>query len=88
MRIMDFGENFENHDGKEIETAVERLIENELNLSHPCITARLGFVIPAELKESRKLKVFGLHSKSNSPSEVISCNPAWWTLTVKAKTFV
>jgi serine/threonine protein kinase len=86
--MMDFGENFESQDGNEIETEVERSIENELNLRHLCITARLGFVIPTELRESRELKVVGLHSKSNSLSEVISCNPVWWTPTVKAKAVV
>jgi hypothetical protein len=60
----------------------ERVIENLINLRHPCIAAPIGFIFSSE---SRELKVVRLYSESASLAEVLSAKPAWWTATAKAK---
>jgi hypothetical protein len=60
-------------------------IENQLNLSHPCILSPIGFVFGPDLTISRELKIVGLYSEGSSLTEVISENPIWWTATAKAK---
>jgi serine/threonine protein kinase len=63
-------------------------IENELNLSHPCILSPIGFVFEPALTDSTKsseLKIVRLYSEGSSLSEIISENPVWWTATAKAK---
>jgi serine/threonine protein kinase len=68
--------------------SMERLkieVEQQLNLSHPCILGPIGFIFDPEARMSRELKIVKLYSEGNSLSEVISQNPVWWTATAKAK---
>jgi hypothetical protein len=60
-------------------------IENQLNLSHPCILSPIGFIFGPDLTISGELKIVGLYWEGSSLSEVISENPIWWTATAKAK---
>jgi hypothetical protein len=60
-------------------------IENQLNLSHPCILSPIGFIFGRDLTISGELKIVRLYSEGSSLSEVISENPIWWTATAKAK---
>jgi hypothetical protein len=60
-------------------------IENQLNLFHPCILSRIGFIFDRELRISGELKIIGLYSEGSLLSEVISEDPIWWTATAKAK---
>jgi serine/threonine protein kinase len=74
--------------GFESKESLKIEIENQLNLSHPCILSPIGFIFGSELREStvsRELKIVGLYSESSLLSEVISENPIWWTATAKAK---
>jgi serine/threonine protein kinase len=64
---------------------VEKEIEKEVNLCHPCILDRIGFVFRVESSELRELKIGRLFVESCSLAEVILVNPVWWTPTVKAK---
>jgi serine/threonine protein kinase len=56
-------------------------IEKLMNLTHPCIAAPLGFVLPTVSKE---LKIARLYSRSGSLKDVLSVRPLWWTPTAKA----
>jgi serine/threonine protein kinase len=74
--------------GIESKESLMHEIENELNLSHPCILSPIGFIFgpeSSELTVSGELKIVGLYSEGNSLAEVISENPIWWTATAKAK---
>jgi serine/threonine protein kinase len=68
-------------DNGEIESAIEK----EVNLCHPCIAARIGFVFPTELSGLRELKIVRLFVDGCSLREVVLANPVWWTPTAKAK---
>jgi serine/threonine protein kinase len=61
------------------------LIEKQLNLSHPCILAPIGFIFQTNSTMSTEFKIVELYLEENSLSEVISSNPVWWTATAKAK---
>jgi hypothetical protein len=61
---------------------IEQKIEYLINLCHPCIAVPMGFGLASE---SRELKILRLYFESESLSEVIVANPAWWTPTAKAK---
>jgi serine/threonine protein kinase len=56
-------------------------IEKWMNLTHPCIAAPFGFVLPTASKE---LKIVRLYSRSGSLKDVLSARPLWWTPTAKA----
>jgi hypothetical protein len=60
------------------------LIENLINLCHPCLAAPIDFGFTAG---ARELKVLRFHSESESLAEVIATSPMWWTPTAKAKAF-
>jgi hypothetical protein len=64
---------------------IERAIEKEVNILHPCIAAPIGFVFPAESSALRELKIVRLFVEGCSLSEVLLTNPVWWTPTMKAK---
>jgi serine/threonine protein kinase len=70
------------------EFEIEREIERQLNLRHPCIAAPIGFIISVDRPWSRELKIVGLHLEGNSLTEVLASVPCWWTPTVKAKAVV
>jgi hypothetical protein len=65
--------------------AIEKEINQLLNLRHPCISAPIGIVFPDEFSELRELKIVQIYSEGISLAEVISMNPVWWTGTAKAK---
>jgi hypothetical protein len=64
---------------------VEKIIDNLLNLRHPCIAHVIGIVLPLGL---RVLKIVEVPLSSNSLLEVVSSSPEWWTPTAKAKVIV
>jgi hypothetical protein len=53
-------------------------IENQLNPSHPCILAPIGFIFRTESTVSGEIRC------RNSLAEVMSMNPLWWTTKAKA----
>jgi hypothetical protein len=60
-------------DGLRIE--LELVIENLLNLCHPCILSPIGFILGGESTKSEELKIVRLYDENKSLSEVISENP-------------
>jgi serine/threonine protein kinase len=64
---------------------VERIIENLMNLRHPCIANAIGVVLPSPLRE---VKIVRMYCGGCSLVEVISKSPEWWTPTAKAKAVV
>jgi serine/threonine-protein kinase len=60
---------------------IEREIEKMMNVTHPCIAAPFGFVLPTASKE---LKIVRLYTRSGSLKDVLSGRPFWWTPTAKA----
>jgi serine/threonine protein kinase len=64
---------------------VEKELEKEVNLSHPCIAPLLGFVVRIESSEIEELNIVRLFQEGYSLREVVLVNPVWWTPTVKAK---
>jgi hypothetical protein len=64
---------------------IEKIIDNLLNLRHPCIGSMIGVVLPLGL---RGLKIVEMSLNGNSLLEVISISPEWWTPTAKAKVIV
>jgi serine/threonine protein kinase len=64
---------------------IERIIENLLNLRHPCISNVIGVVLPSQLLG---LEIIGMDSDNSSLSKVISTSPGWWTPTTKTKAIV
>jgi serine/threonine protein kinase len=65
---------------------VEKEIEIQMNLRHPCIAGPIGFVFPANSSASEQLKIGRLFAESVSLAEILSVSPEWWTPTVKVKT--
>jgi hypothetical protein len=64
---------------------VEKIINNSLNLRHPCIGSVIGVVLPTGL---RVLKLVEVSESGYSLFEVVSSSPEWWTPTAKAKAIV
>jgi serine/threonine protein kinase len=64
---------------------VERMIENLMNLRHPCIRGTIGVVIESPLRRSAFV---GMYCGGSSLSAIISASPEWWTPTAKAKAIV
>jgi serine/threonine protein kinase len=56
-------------------------IEKLMNLTHPCIAAPFGFVLPTASKE---LTIVRLYGRSGSLKNVLSARPLWWTPTAEA----
>jgi serine/threonine protein kinase len=52
-----------------------------MNVTHPCIAAPFGFVLPMASKE---LRIARLYTRSGSLKDVVSARPLWWTPTAKA----
>jgi serine/threonine protein kinase len=73
------------HSEKVSDSEIENEIEKLINLGHPCIAARIGFVLPIESGTQRDLKIVRMDLEACSFMEVVSVNPIWWTSTVKAK---
>jgi serine/threonine protein kinase len=71
--------------GIESKESLKIEIENQLNLSHPCILSPIGFIFRPDLTISGELKIVGLYSEGSSLTEAILENPIWWTATAKAK---
>jgi hypothetical protein len=71
-----FGE-FDRDEGCEIVKEIEKLI----NVTHPCIAAPFGFVLPTASKE---LKIARLYSRSGSLKDVLSARPLWRAPAAKA----
>jgi serine/threonine protein kinase len=67
---------------------VEKEIEKELNLCHPCIAGAIGFILPIESSGLRELKIGRFYIEGCSLAAVILMNPLWWTPTMKAKAIV
>jgi hypothetical protein len=63
----------------------EMMIENLMNLRHPCISSAIGVVLRSPLQE---LQIVRQYSSDGSLSEVISASPEWWTPTMKVKAIV
>jgi serine/threonine protein kinase len=64
---------------------LEGIIENLMNLRHPCIAGVIGVVLPSRFQGLKIVrKCFGSHSLS----EILSTSPNWWTPTAKAKAVV
>jgi hypothetical protein len=59
---------------------LERIIENLMNLRHPCISCTIGEVLRSPLQE---LHIIRQCSVGGSLSEVISTSPEWWTPTAR-----
>jgi serine/threonine protein kinase len=64
---------------------IERIIENLMNLRHPCISGTIGIVLRSRFHE---LQIVREYSSGDSLSEVLSTSPEWWTPTAKAKAVV
>jgi hypothetical protein len=68
--------------GFESKESLKIKIENQLNLSHPCILSPVGFIFSPELTESTestksgKLKIVVLYSEGSSLAEPVSENPS------------
>jgi hypothetical protein len=62
--------------------------EKLMNLRHPCIAARIGFVLPSESEVMRELTIVEFHLDCDSLWDAISMTPKWWTATAKAKVVV
>jgi serine/threonine protein kinase len=60
---------------------IEREIEKLMNVTHPCIAAPFGFVLPAASKE---LRIARPYTRSSSLKDVLLARPLWWTPTAKA----
>jgi serine/threonine protein kinase len=60
---------------------IEREIEKLMNVTHPCIVAPFGFVLPATSKE---LRIARLYTRNGSLKDVLSVRPLGWTPTTKA----
>jgi hypothetical protein len=58
------------------------IIENLMNLRHPCIAGAIGVILPSR---SQGVKIIRKYLRGRSLSEVISRSPEWWTPTAKAK---
>jgi hypothetical protein len=71
-----FGE-FDSGDSCEIEREIERL----MNVTHPCIAAPFGFVLPTA---SRELKMARSYTRSGSLKDILLARPLWWAPTAKA----
>jgi hypothetical protein len=71
-------------DGREI----EKEIEKEMNLRHPCIAGLMGFVFSRNSSGWQELKIGRLFVESGSLAEILSVRPEWWTPTAKMKAIV
>jgi serine/threonine protein kinase len=67
------------------ESGMANVIENLINLRHPCIAGPIGFVFGKESGCLQKLNIVRLYLGGYSLSEVVSIRPVWWTSTVKAQ---
>jgi hypothetical protein len=63
--------------------ALEKALEELMNLRHPCIAGPIGIVHSSSLQG---LKIVRVYAGGYSLSTVVSVLPEWWTPTVKAKT--
>jgi serine/threonine protein kinase len=64
---------------------LEKELEKEMNLHHPCIAAPMGFVFPTKSSGSQELKIARLFAEGDSLAKILSVNPEWWTPTAKVK---
>jgi hypothetical protein len=60
---------------------IEREIEKLMNVTHPCIAAPFGLVLPAASKE---LRIARSYTRSSSLKDVLLARPLWWMPTAKA----
>jgi serine/threonine protein kinase len=66
-------------------TRLDRIIENLMNLRHPCISSMIGVVLPSRLQELQSVRQY---SSRGSLSAVMSTSPEWWTPTAKVKAII
>jgi serine/threonine protein kinase len=74
------GLEFDQDEGCEIVREIEKL----MNVTHPCIAAPFGFILP---KASKELKIARLYTQSNSLKDVLSARSLWFTPTARAIAF-
>jgi hypothetical protein len=71
--------------GGECECEIEKVVERQLNLRHPCIAAPIGFAVSggdgADAIELRALRLF---VEGGSLADVVAVPPPRWTATAKA----
>jgi serine/threonine protein kinase len=70
-----------------IESALERVIEKQLNLRHRCIAAPIGFVVSgngAGDGDGVELRTVRPFMESGSLADILACPPPRWTATAKA----
>jgi hypothetical protein len=54
---------------------IEKELEKEVNLCHPCIAAPIGFIFPVESSELREMKIGQLSIEGHSLAEVVLVHP-------------
>jgi hypothetical protein len=74
---------FDVEKGSELENRLEihSEIEKLINLMHPCVAARFGFVVSSTWTEQ---KIVRAYVRIGSLEDVLQTSPSWWTVTVKS----